>query len=202
MASKTRTAAVGCLVWLLVASCSGSDDGAGPEPTDAPGTTAAATTTSAVATTEAPSTSAVTESTEPAGTGEDSGDFEVTECPFAAPGGVDVICGTLYVPENRSIADSPWIALAVAIVSPDGPLTGPPVVYLSGGPGGSGLDDFDADPQSWEYPFLEGRELVLLDQRGTGYSQPTLDCPEITDDAPPGEAERACFEPERGWPSR
>jgi pimeloyl-ACP methyl ester carboxylesterase len=67
-------------------------------------------------------------------------------------------------------------------------------MYLEGGPGGSAIDGLDADPESWEYPFLEGRELVLLDQRGTGYSQPTLDCPEITDDALPGEAERACFE--------
>jgi pimeloyl-ACP methyl ester carboxylesterase len=53
------------------------------------------------------------------------------------------------------------------------------VVYLAGGPGGSALDDFAADPEGWNYPFLETRDLILIDQRGTGHSEPTLDCPEF-----------------------
>jgi pimeloyl-ACP methyl ester carboxylesterase len=121
--------------------------------------------------------------------------FEDGPCPLEVPGGYDVSCGTLYVPENRSVAAGREIGLAVAVVRPPGEVTGPPVVYLAGGPGGSALNDFEVDPASWDYPFLAGRELVLLDQRGTGYSDPTLNCPELeTTDATPGEATRACFD--------
>jgi pimeloyl-ACP methyl ester carboxylesterase len=53
-----------------------------------------------------------------------------------------------------------------------------PVVHLAGGPGSSSL-------QLAGYMFGQGldavldqRDLILFDQRGTGYSQPRLDCPE------------------------
>ncbi len=106
--------------------------------------------------------------------------FQFTDCPFDAPGG-DIECGTLTVPEDRSDASAPTIELAVAIVAaPDG-ATEPPFVYLAGGPGGSGIDDYIADPEGWNYPFLQNRDLILLDQRGTGYSEPTLDCPEFAE---------------------
>ncbi len=105
--------------------------------------------------------------------------FQYTDCPFDASG--DIECGTLTVPEDRTDANSPTIELAVAIVAaPDGG-SEPPVVYLAGGPGGSGLDDYAADPDGWNYPFLRNRDLILLDQRGTGYSEPTLDCPEFAE---------------------
>ncbi len=181
MTSKTPIAAL--VLLLTVTACSGSD-----EDSDA----AAAPTTgepapNAPSTTEAPTTTTVP--AEP-----DADAFWVGDCPLEVPTGYDVTCGTLFVPENRSDPGSPEIGLAVAIVHPDGEVTGPPLLYLTGGPGGSGLNDFEVDPEGWSYPFLEGRDLVLLDQRGTGYSVPTLDCPELSDDIPPGEAERACFD--------
>ena len=170
---------------LVAAACSGGDDA---EPTttavtatttaDTPNTTAADTTT---ATTLAP----------------DGGvpGLQAAECPHEVPAGVDVECGWLFVPENRSDPDSAEIALALAVVHPDGPVTGVPVVYLAGGPGGSALSDYEVDPEGWRYPFLEGRQMVLVDQRGTGYSQPTLDCPELADESlVPADAERACFD--------
>jgi pimeloyl-ACP methyl ester carboxylesterase len=108
-----------------------------------------------------------------------SGEFHEDNCPFAVPNDYDIICGWLTVPENRTLADSADIELAVAIVSaPDG-AEAEPVIYLAGGPGGSGIDDFIADPEGWDYAFMQNRDLILLDQRGTGYSQPTLDCPEF-----------------------
>lgn len=108
-----------------------------------------------------------------------SGEFYEDECPFDVPDDYDIICGWLIVPENRTLADSPDIELAVAIVAaPDG-AGAAPIIYLAGGPGGSGLDDFLADPEGWDYAFTRSRDLILLDQRGTGYSVPTLDCPEF-----------------------
>ncbi|MCB8926966.1 MAG: alpha/beta hydrolase [Ardenticatenaceae bacterium] len=119
-------------------------------------------------------------------------DFEYTDCPFDASG--DIECGYLTVPEDRSDANSPMIQLAVAIVAaPDG-ATEPPVVYLAGGPGSSGLDDYAADPDSWEMSFLQNRDLILLDQRGTGYSEPTLDCPEFAEADEQDNPDTLCFD--------
>jgi pimeloyl-ACP methyl ester carboxylesterase len=107
--------------------------------------------------------------------------FENNPCPFNITGSADIECGTLTVPEDRSRANSPLIQLAVAIVRASGGSRAAPVIYLAGGPGGSAIDDYAADPSSWDYPFLENRDFILLDQRGTGYSQPSLDCPEFAE---------------------
>jgi pimeloyl-ACP methyl ester carboxylesterase len=103
--------------------------------------------------------------------------FEPAVCAFPVPSGYDPECGYLVVPENRLRGDSPRIRLHVAIFrsrtqAPD------PVVHLAGGPGSSSL-------AVAEYMFRQGldsilnqRDFILFDQRGTGYSQPRLDCPE------------------------
>jgi pimeloyl-ACP methyl ester carboxylesterase len=143
------------------------------------------------ATTTAPDGTTIVPSDEPQPA--DDGTFVAGPCPFAAPDGFEVECGTLVVPEDRTDPDSPALDLAVAVVrAPAGGAE--PIVYLAGGPGGSGIDDFLADPEGWEYPFTRDRDLVLLDQRGTGYSIPTLDCPEVTDMDPADDPERVCHE--------
>lgn len=104
------------------------------------------------------------------------GIYETADCPFDA--GPQVECGYLTVPENRAIADSPAIQLAVAILfAPEGGVEAP-IVYLEGGPGGSPLATFD--PAEWDYPFTRNRDLIFIDQRGTGFSFPSLDCPEMS----------------------
>ncbi len=118
--------------------------------------------------------------------------FQFTDCPFDAP--AEIECGYLTVPEDRSSADSRTIELAVAIVAAPAGGSEPPVVYLAGGPGGSGLDDYATDPESWEYPFLQNRDLILLDQRGTGYSEPTLDCPEFAEVDEQENPDALCYE--------
>ena len=50
------------------------------------------------------------------------------------------------------------------------------MLYLSGGPGDSAL----AEANNWiDYPIRQKRDIILLDQRGTGYSQPALNCPPL-----------------------
>ena len=50
-----------------------------------------------------------------------------------------------------------------------------PILYLEGGPGGNAL----ADPDYWLESLLHtSRDIILLNQRGTGFSLPSLDCPE------------------------
>ncbi len=104
--------------------------------------------------------------------------FEETDCFF--PDLPDVTCGVLIVPEDRSNPDSFEIELAVAIIAAENgnPLPDP-VIYLEGGPGGSALF---AVQDYLEHPLRENRDLILFDQRGTGFSFPSLNCPEIEED--------------------
>ncbi|ODU05615.1 MAG: hypothetical protein ABS81_07175 [Pseudonocardia sp. SCN 72-86] len=91
--------------------------------------------------------------------------------------GAGVECGYLTVPEDRSKKDGKTIRLAVARAKATAPDPKPdPLVYLSGGPGGSGL--ISAAPRiaaGWN----SDRDVIFLDQRGTWKSDPLLSCPEI-----------------------
>jgi pimeloyl-ACP methyl ester carboxylesterase len=102
--------------------------------------------------------------------------FVPTDCPFD-PGDEDIRCGELIVPENRKEPTGTQVRLAIAIIASTAQNPEPdPVVYLEGGPGGSAL----AVPEWWyEDPLRERRDIVLIDQRGTGYSQPSLNCIEM-----------------------
>jgi pimeloyl-ACP methyl ester carboxylesterase len=113
--------------------------------------------------------------------------FEAASCPFELPPGLvegqDVECGYLEVPENRSDPNSRQIRLAVAIFRhPDGATHPDPIIYLSGGPGGSALELLNlAFDQIFAPYFSAGRDIIFLDQRGIGLSNPALDCPDVQD---------------------
>lgn len=98
------------------------------------------------------------------------------ELPDGVTEGENIDCGYLIVPEDRSDPNSPTIQLAYAILyAPDENVQPDPVIYLAGGPGGNAVGDV----AGWlDTPYLHDRDLILLDQRGTGYSEPTLNCPE------------------------
>ena len=107
--------------------------------------------------------------------------FEPAACAFPVPSGYRPECGYLVVPENRGRADSPFIRLHVAIFrSRSGSAVPDPVVHLAGGPGSSSLEVAGYMLGRGLDAVLAQRDLVLFDQRGTGYSQPRLDCPERT----------------------
>jgi pimeloyl-ACP methyl ester carboxylesterase len=100
--------------------------------------------------------------------------------------GRDVRCGVLIVRLDRQRTDSPIIKLAVVILKTPSAHPAPdPVIFLSGGPGESPLTDFAPlfTPPGLNY-YLNNRDLVIFDPRGVGgYSQPSLDCPELRDAA-------------------
>jgi len=106
--------------------------------------------------------------------------FAVTPCPFKVIGGEvegeTLVCGTLYALEDRQDPRSPVIEMAVVILKARSETPDPdPVLYLEGGPGGSSLAYYDI----WLNARLrETRDIILFDQRGTGYSFPTLNCEE------------------------
>jgi pimeloyl-ACP methyl ester carboxylesterase len=104
-------------------------------------------------------------------------------CPFAgvSANGLHVECKSLIVPMSRTKLDGKTVSLAVAIIHSTSPTPLPdPVLYLDGGPGGSALASIDM----WTKPvssILENRDLILIDQRGTGYSTPRLLCEQLID---------------------
>jgi pimeloyl-ACP methyl ester carboxylesterase len=105
--------------------------------------------------------------------------FELALCAFPVPSGYSPECGYLIVPENRARAGSPFIRLHVAIFrSRSGNPVTDPVIHLAGGPGSSSLAVAGYMLGSGVDAVLEQRDFILFDQRGTGYSQPRLDCPE------------------------
>ncbi|MGH2640365.1 MAG: alpha/beta hydrolase [Actinomycetota bacterium] len=88
--------------------------------------------------------------------------------------GTTAFCGSLRVPEDRGTPSGRQIDLNVAVIPaarPEG--EDDPVFFLAGGPGG-------AATQSWAraatiFPGVhETRNIVLVDQRGTGRSEPLI----------------------------
>jgi pimeloyl-ACP methyl ester carboxylesterase len=66
--------------------------------------------------------------------------------------------------------------LAVAIVrSPNGAKQPDPVLFLAGGPGQPALPLIALAPQVFS-EILATRDMIFIDQRGTGYSRPALNC--------------------------
>ncbi len=88
--------------------------------------------------------------------------------------GQTIICGILHTYEDPTDAHSTPIQVAFSILSAnDEASLDDPVVFLQGGPGGSAL--FYIDP--WvTSPIRQQRDIILIDQRGTGYSLPSLSC--------------------------
>jgi len=84
--------------------------------------------------------------------------------------------GTLLVPEKRGDPQSSLIELAFVRFKSTAPNPGPPIVYLAGGPGGSGIDAARGSRFPLFMAFREIADVIAFDQRGTGYSKPNLGC--------------------------
>ncbi len=106
-----------------------------------------------------------------------AGSWLDANCPFSVPRDLKVRCGWLYVPEDHSKADSPLLRLSVAIVPARTKPQAEPLLYLSGGPGSGALLSTVSFAKGWA-SFVANRDFVVIDQRGTGFSQPSLACPE------------------------
>jgi pimeloyl-ACP methyl ester carboxylesterase len=110
-------------------------------------------------------------------------------CPFDRDSAnrMKVDCYNLIVPMRRDQPTGAKVYLAVARIHATAPTPLPdPVVYLDGGPGGSAITSIDrwTAPVS---PLLANRDVILVDQRGTGYSQPRLNCDRAFLTSPKGE---------------
>lgn len=81
-------------------------------------------------------------------------------------------CGTFTVPENRHQSGGRTLALKVVILPSSSAQPREPIYYLSGGPGQAATDQAGDLAGS---AYLDERELVLMDVRGTGRDN-GLDC--------------------------
>lgn len=116
----------------------------------------------------------------PARAQEDSPTFEPADCLFDLPAGQNPDCGYVEVPADHTDPDGPTIRLHVAVFhSRSDPALADPVVYLEGGPGGHALELLSLTFSVYFDPLLDTRDLIIFDQRGTGYSDPALECPEV-----------------------
>jgi len=89
---------------------------------------------------------------------------------------VDAEFGTLLVPENRSNPESNLIELAFVRFKSTAKNPGPPIVYLAGGPGGSGIFTAKGSRFPLFMALREIADVIAFDQRGTGFSKPNLGC--------------------------
>lgn len=126
------------------------------------------------------------------------GRARLTPCPSSpsAPSST-AQCGSVSVLENRSARRGRKIDLHVVVLPAIGGSTRPPLFFLEGGPGLAASDGTGM----WETElkaYREKRDIVLLDQRGTGLSnplrceQPRRNAADFLDEMYPVEYVRRC----------
>jgi pimeloyl-ACP methyl ester carboxylesterase len=85
---------------------------------------------------------------------------------------VRAYCTMVAVPENRAAAGGRQLKLKVAVVRADAAQADADlVVFLDGGPGGAATEDYPALAAAFA-PLRKRHALLLIDQRGTGGSNP------------------------------
>ena len=102
---------------------------------------------------------------------------------LGAPG-VEAQCGSLPVAENPALPQGRKITLNIAWIpaDEDGEKAPDPVFLLAGGPGQSATGSYPAVAAAFK-DVLKQRGVVLVDQRGTGKSNP-LQCPDLAEGDP------------------
>ena len=106
--------------------------------------------------------------------------FESASCEFNMPDGYIATCGYLVVPQDRENPSGTQVRIHVArFAAETANPAADPVVYLEGGPGGHALEGLEFSFEDRFAPFLEHRDLIVFDQRGVGFSTPSLECPEL-----------------------
>jgi pimeloyl-ACP methyl ester carboxylesterase len=101
--------------------------------------------------------------------------------------------GRLWVRENRAARPDRLIKLAFVRLKSTAQQPAPPIVWLAGGPGVPGVAMAKVPVYFRLFEQLrEVADVILLDQRGTGMSEPSLDCERAP--LPPD-----VFETDRKW---
>ena len=89
---------------------------------------------------------------------------------------IDAEFGSLIVPENRNNPKSELIKLVFVRLKSTAENPGPPIIFLAGGPGQSGIEQARAARSRVILAMREIGDVIALDQRGTGLSEPEPGC--------------------------
>lgn len=101
---------------------------------------------------------------------------ESNETTHKIPDGQNYTFGYLAVLENRKNPESKTIQIPVYIFkSRSKNPKKDPIIYTVGGPGYTSMR---ASKYMEYYKYLDDRDFILFEQRGTQYAKPSLDCPE------------------------
>jgi len=88
---------------------------------------------------------------------------------------VEAFRGSFTVPENRRAKGSRMIAIKYVRLAATADNAGPPIVYLAGGPGASGIEAINYRYQMFMAMRQHG-DVIAVDQRGTGASNEVPEC--------------------------
>lgn len=115
--------------------------------------------------------------------GRKAGDLTFEPYIFETPDGqrINATFGRLVVPESWHKPGTATIRLAFVRLPSTSQTPGRPIFYLSGGPGLSGIENAEGPRSPVVVALRQIADVVLLDQRGTGLSQPKLSCNERLD---------------------
>lgn len=93
--------------------------------------------------------------------------------------GYKTFCGFVTLPQDYDNPESNSVHLFyIQIKSRNRNPQLDPLVYLVGGPGSSGSQLMITSFRAYLQPFADERDIVIIDQRGTGLSRPSLECNE------------------------
>lgn len=101
-----------------------------------------------------------------------------TDYDFKNSAGISVKAelGKISVPENRKVLESRQIELSFVRFKSTNPNPGNPIIYLAGGPGGSGIEAARGDRFDLFMSLREVADVIAFDQRGTGLSNHIPTC--------------------------
>lgn len=100
------------------------------------------------------------------------------ECPVS-PAGFATRCGYVALPQEYDSPRGNRVEIFYTVIESPNPRPAvDPLVYLVGGPGSSGTRLLQTSFRAYLRAFARERDIIVIDQRGTGLSNPPLYCRE------------------------
>ncbi|MCP4958234.1 MAG: alpha/beta hydrolase [Actinomycetia bacterium] len=107
------------------------------------------------------------------------GELMSDRCPFEAPSRADAKCYRLVVPIDWSDPVLGDVSVEVAVFAAEQQPPAGSVLWVEGGPGAGPLEGIPGWFNLAFSDIVQTHNVVVYDPRGTGFSRPSLDCPEI-----------------------